>query len=151
MSSLGTHRRGFTLVEMVIVLIVAGIILVLALPPMASTLHRSQVRRAARVVASDLQLAFSLAAAYRRPLRITYNAVGQQYTFALVADGTLLRTRHLGSGSAYGLSSVAFSPASIEVFPNGMAASALTVDLERGEHARQVTMMRSGMVRVVQP
>ncbi len=118
---------------------------------MSSALHQSQVRRAARVVAADLQLAFSLAAGQRRTVRITCDAANQQYTITLVADGTLLFTRRLGSESAYALSSVAFSPTSIDVFPNGMAASALTIALERGDHSRHVTMMRSGMVRVVRP
>ncbi len=151
MPSLSTRRHGFTLVETVIAITVSGLILAIALPPMSSALHQSQVRRAARVVAADLQLTFSLAAGHGRPVRVTYDAVNQQYTIALVADGTLLRTRILGSESAYDLSSVAFSPTSIDVFPNGMAASALTIALERGGHSRQVTMMRSGMVRVVRP
>ena len=151
MPSFSTRRDGFTLVETVIAFTVSGIILAIALPPTTSALHQSQVRRAARVVATDLQLTFSLAARQRRPVRLTYDAVNQQYTIALIADGTLLRTRQLGSESAYALSSVAFSPTSIDVFPNGMAASALTITLERGDHSRQVTMMRSGMVRVVQP
>ncbi len=151
MPSHNTRRHGFTLIELAIALTVSGIILTIVIPPTLSALHQSQVRRAARVVAVDLQLTFSLAAGHRRPVRITYDAVNQQYTIALAANGTLLRTRKLGSESAYDLSSAVFSPISIDVFPSGMAASALTVDLERGDHSRQVTMMRSGMVRVVQP
>lgn len=146
-----TRRHGFTLIETAIAITVAGVIGAIAFPPMSSALHQSQVRRAARVVATDLQLTFSLAAGQRRTVRITCDAANQQYTITLVADGTLLFTRRLGSESAYALSSLAFSPFSIDVFPNGMAASALTIDLERGDHSRQVTMMRSGMVRVVQP
>ncbi len=151
MPSHSTRRHGFTLIETVIAFTVSGILFTIALPRTSSALHQSQVRRAARVVATDLQLTFSLAARQRRPLRLTYDPVNLRYTVTLVADGTLLRTRQLGSESAYALSSVAFSPTSIDVFPNGMAASALTITLERGDHSRQVTMMRSGMVRVVNP
>jgi hypothetical protein len=59
----------------------------------------------------------------------------------------VLRTRVLGTTSDYKLSSVRFTPAAIDVFPNGIASQALTVTLSGGTYSRTVTMSRVGMVR----
>lgn len=151
MRSLRMRQRGFTFVETLTALTVGGIILTFVFPASMSVVHRTQVRRAVRVVATDLQHALSVAAGSRRPVRVEYHPGGVRYTIARAADGTILRARELGDVSPYGLSSVSFTPAMVEVYPTGRVSTELVVTVERGGYARRVTLMRSGMIHAVQP
>lgn len=54
---LGQGRRGFTLVELVIVVLILGILAAVTGPRMVSAMNRAQVRAAARCVVADLERA----------------------------------------------------------------------------------------------
>jgi len=141
---------GFTLIEALIVMVVLGIMLALALPPTTAALQHSRVNRAARVVATDLRLAFSMAARQRRPIRVTFDETNRSYTFSDAADGTVLRTRLLGDLSAYRISTMTVDESEIVVVTTGLASAALTLTLTASGYSRQVSMMRASIVRVVQ-
>ena len=50
---------------------------------------------------------------------------------------------------AESLASVGGSPASIDIFPNGLASSGITITLGVTGYSRQVLMTRVGRVRVI--
>jgi len=62
----GALHRGFTLIEIVIVIVVIGLILRFALPGFSRTLRVGRVNRAAQVLSADLDRAFATAARQRR-------------------------------------------------------------------------------------
>lgn len=140
---------GFTLIEAVIAIVVLGVMLAVGIPPTTAALQRSRVDRAARVVATDLRLAFSMAARQRRPIRVTFDPINRSHTFSDATDGTVLRTRLLGDQSEYRLSAMTVDQSAIDVFPTGVASAPVTLTLTAGGYTRQVSMMRAGLVRVV--
>jgi hypothetical protein len=41
-----------------------------------------------------------------------------------------------------------FTPATLDVFPNGISSSKLTIDLANGDYSKQITASTAGFVRV---
>jgi len=142
------RAAGFTLLELVIVLVIMGMATALTFPTISRITTHSRVNQAAMVVAQDLSLAASAAARERKPIRIARGADRASITLSERAGGKLLSTRWLGRGDAYGLDSIAFSVSPVDLFPSGMTSSALSVMLWSGTYSRQVTMSRAGWVRV---
>jgi len=142
------RAAGFSLLELVIVLVILGVATAMAFPTISRITTHSRVNQAAMVVAQDLSLALSAAARERKPIRIARGADGASITLSERASGKLLSTRWLGKGDAYRLDSIAFSVSPVDLFPSGMTSSALSVTLWAGKYSRQVTLSRAGWVRV---
>lgn len=143
-----SRRRGFTLIEIFVGVATMGIVMLMGIPRLATAARHSRVNQAATVVAGDLELAFSLAARQRRPVRISYASGASDFLIADRGSGTVFRRRALTSESEWKLSSVSFSQPAVDVFPNGSASAPLTVALRSGGYSRQVTMSRVGLVRI---
>ena len=144
--SIIAESPGFTLLEALLTVVVLGILVSVALPRTGDALRHQRVNRATRVIATDLGLAFSLAARQRRPVRIAYDPGAEEYSFTDRASGSLLHRRRLGEGSEFALTSITFSTLPVDVMPTGIATSALTITVGSGTYFRQVIMMRAGMV-----
>lgn len=143
-------RRGFTVTELLAVIVVVGILAVMIGPRVTALMSRAGASNASTVIALDLEQAVSLAARQRRPVRITADPTTQSYTFADRASGTVLFKRLLGTGSASSSATgLTFSPNPIDVFPTGLTSAGLTVSVTAGSVVRQVTMSTGGFVRVI--
>jgi prepilin-type N-terminal cleavage/methylation domain-containing protein len=140
--------RGFTLPEALLVIVIIGFMAAVALPPAARWIESGRLDGAQTVVASDLQTALSMAGRQRKPVRITWNASTSTYTISDRATGTVYRTRVLAAGSDLKVGSVTFSPATVDVFPGGVASGPLTVTLTWNGSTRTVAMTRAGLVRL---
>ncbi len=142
------ERAGFTLIELIIVVVIFSIVTTAALPAVSLITTHARVNQAAAVVGHDLAVAVSSAARQRTPIRIARGGDRQSMTVAERASGTVLETRWLGPDTQYGLDSVSFSATPIDLFPSGFTSSALTVTVWGRGYSRQVTMSRAGWVRV---
>jgi prepilin-type N-terminal cleavage/methylation domain-containing protein len=71
-------RLGFTLVELMIVLVIIGIAAAIVVP-MASSAGSLQIRAAANIVASDLEYAKSLSISRGQRYAVIFNATGASY------------------------------------------------------------------------
>ncbi|GAC1421236.1 MAG: hypothetical protein NVSMB53_19850 [Gemmatimonadaceae bacterium] len=140
---------GFTVLELIIVVVIFGIMVTLALPAMSRIIRHNRVNRAATVIASDLQNAFSTAGRSRQPVRIQADTVNRSYQFIDRKTGTVLRIRTFyGDTSEFKLTSLTFIPTTVDVFPSGISSAALTVGLANGDYAKQITASTAGFVRV---
>jgi len=94
----GSNQLGFTFPEMLIVLILIAIIAGIAYGAFNRMAVNSNLRTAARDIASDFQLARQRAMAENTNLTITFDSVNHTYTVPQAGGGTL--TKNLASYSA---------------------------------------------------
>ena len=143
-------KLGFTLLETMVVVVLAGATASFVAPSVSNSVSRARIGRAAATVAGDLELAFSHAARQRKPVRVTFAGSTPSYTITDRATGTVLLARDFGPGSELALSSLTASAQTLDVYPSGIASGPDTLRLRLNEHARVVTVTRVGLIRGLQ-
>ena len=143
-----SSRRGVTLVESMIVIVVFGTMLSIGLPRVSEGVRQRRVIGAANALNSDIPIAFSLAARQRKPVWLTYDAPSGEVRITNRAGDTTFVSRALKSTSEYMLDTVTMTPSSVQVFPNGVSSSAFTIRLSNGSFVRQISVSRTGLSRV---
>ncbi len=141
-------RRGFTLPEAMIVVVILGVMFSISLPRFNATVRQRRVISATTTLNADMPVAFSLAARQRKPVTLTYDAATGEVRVNDRATGTLYLRRALRSTSEYMLDSVSMTPSSVQIFPNGMASAPFTMRLVNGRFVRQIAVGRTGHTRV---
>ncbi len=139
---------GYSLIELLFVMVVLGILLAITYVKVGPTLERARVRGAAGVLATDLQYAQALAARYRTPMVFTVDATQKTYQIADRGGANVYRLRNLGAGGEYVLDQFTATPTAVEVFPNAVVAQSATYTLGLNGYRRRVTFSRAGQVRV---
>jgi prepilin-type N-terminal cleavage/methylation domain-containing protein len=144
------HRRsGFSIAELVMVVVILGILASLASPKAYRVVTRSTVDRAAVVVAADLELAVVLARRSSHPVRLALESPGT-YTLRDLATSpadSLRFRRRLELGGDAGLEALTFSRRVVRISPDGSTDGALTVTLGGGGQTRMVSLSAAGKVR----
>src|SRR5450759_4104080 len=141
--------KGFSIFELLIVVVILGVLATMTGPAMSRIVRHQRVNRPATVIASDMQNAFAVAARQREPVRIQADAATRSYQFVDRKTGTVLRIRTFyGDTSEYRLTSLVFSSATLDVFPNGVSSDAVKIDLANGDYARVITASTAGFVRL---
>ena len=145
-------RAGFTMMEILAVVIIFGVLATVAMPKVQGIMRSSRVNAASAVVAGDLSHAYTLAARSRRPVRLTCSADGLSYTIAdrETPDSPMV-SRLLGTDKDVKVDAGTCSATSVDFFPNGLASTGFDVTLASGGSARLVTMSRAGKVRITTP
>ena len=147
-----TRIDGYTLIEMVLVMVIAGILLAVGVARLAPALEHANVRAAANVVAGDLQYAQVLAVRYRKPISVIVASATKQYLIRDRDDATkVYRTRLLGPDTDFGLDELTSSPTSVELFPNGIARETMVMTLGLNGFQRNVRLTRAGQIRILAP
>ncbi len=142
-----TREAGITLMELMASLVVLVLVISVASRPMARTVQRDRVNRAAAVLAGDLELAFALAGRQRAPVRIVFDSTGMQYSLTDRKTGTVYRSRALGPGSDFTVTTLRFVPAVVDVFPTGVASGPLAITVGASGYTRNITMSRASTIR----
>jgi type II secretion system protein H len=140
------NRSGYTLVEALVVVVIFSLTTAFAAPRVTSALSHYRLDRAAAVLASDLEYAQTVAERQRSPVVFAIDATNLRYTFTDRVSGTLLLSREMGAAAEYSVQSLTSSPASIQIFPAGLASGQITITLAAGAYTRQVIVSRTGQV-----
>lgn len=143
------------MVEIAFAFVIIGIMTMMTIPRIRQNMLSHQTRRAAAVVAGDLERAFSLAARYRRPMRLSC-VVGAggvctnaTYTIADRTGGTVRIRRELRNDGDLGTMTVRLWTTPVDIFPSGVATQLDTVTITAGNSTRKVAMTTAGQVRIV--
>lgn len=142
--------QGYTMIELATTLVVAGILTTAGIVAVRPAVQHAKVRSAANVVAGDLQYAQALAVRERRPIFVVVDSAGMQL---VIRDRDLVtkvyRTRVLGPGSDFSLDHLSVTGGSIQLFPNGVAGSTITITLGLSGFQRRVRLTRAGQIRII--
>jgi len=139
--------RGFTLVELLLVLAIAGVVLLIALPSVADTRDRLLVEQAA----------YDIAAAHTRA-RLTAVVEGHLALLTVrddslrldVVDGVDTLPRWAAAGPSQTGVALSGGPRIVPFAPIGVSIGLAnaTYALSRGARSRQVVVSRYGRVRI---
>jgi len=137
------------MVELLIVVTMAGIVGGLSIGKLSAYMMQQRVAKAAFSVTNDLQQAFAIAGRIRRPVRIVIDTATMQLSITDRAQTTVMR--RVGLGQSYGLkaTNVSFYPATpLEIYPNGLASDTMWISLQSSGTSRYIRVSRAGMVQV---
>lgn len=137
----GSHRNraGFTLSELMVVVVLIGIGMAIVVPNFAGSLRATKSERAAAELQSDLRWAISNARANGRPLQVVFSSNG--YMVRDPADSTrVFRERDYGHAAAF------TSSADPMIFPWGMVQPA-QVSVDGATGLRQLNLLPTGKLR----
>ncbi|HEU4649241.1 MAG TPA: GspH/FimT family pseudopilin [Gemmatimonadales bacterium] len=150
-STPGACCRGFTLIEMIIVITALGLLLAVGVPKVGRQISRYRLGRTAVVVAGDLEQALSMAARSRKPIRFACCSSGT-YTLTERNTGTTRLTRNLAKDSDYGVRTVTASTSPIDFFPSGLTSltATETITISNPAGSRRITLTPAGQVRILQ-
>lgn len=138
-------RRGFSLIEVLMVVVLIGILLSVAIPSVGRQVTRDRVQRSAMVVQGMLDDAAAFAVRQRAPVEVTLS--GGTLLVTDRASGDVLRSRSFGPDQDL-RATLAMTPAGgITIFPNGRADNALSINLTGGGASQTVTRSTTGVVR----
>jgi type II secretion system protein H len=145
-------RKGFTLLELLVVMVLAAIVLATAVPSIGRMMATNDVQRSASVISADLQQAHALAARRRVPVRIVVDTTNKRIRIRNYSGtDTTLVDRRFGKNGEYPLQSMTSNVLDLTVYPNGLAASSISITVRAESKSRTINMSRVGQVRVVSP
>jgi hypothetical protein len=140
------------MIELALVFSMIAIMTAMAIPRIARILQANRVNGTVATVAADLEQAFTIAARYRRPMRISCTCGTGVYTIADRADGTVRLRRALVGDMDLGNMTLAFEDplvGIVDVFPSGVSTAPLQVRITLGASTRAVTLSTAGQVRII--
>jgi prepilin-type N-terminal cleavage/methylation domain-containing protein len=154
-TQLSSRRRGFSMIELLVVITLIGVISLMAMGRTSSMMTQWRVTRAAQAYAEELQSAFAIVGRDRKPVRVVLvikNTAPKMIEIQVInRDSTVFyRRRNLGPESAYKLdpSDISASSTNLWIFPPGLAADTLTVRFTRQGKFRRVRLLRGGLVQI---
>lgn len=133
------NRAGFTLVEVMIVIVLVGLLSAMVGPPMFGYLQAHRLQTGADRLTTDLQYTRSQAISRGRVLVMATTV--NSYSITDPSDGTVLRQRNLDRGVALALAQ------QTNFYPWGMA-DPCDFNISNNAGAKQVSLLPTGIVEV---
>lgn len=142
-------RGGYTLAEILVVVMILSIAAAMVIPNVISTSDMQAVG-AARIIASDLQYAQSVAVTTQVPVTVQFDPASESYSLRntsgllihpMTKSGYTIRFSSLGGYDRLDLSSASFGGTSSVTFDEmGSANSSGTVVVQAGAHVYRITV-----------
>ncbi len=132
-----SNARGFTLIEMLVIISVLGTIMAFAAPPMSRFMRTNRITGATNTLAGDLRYARSLASSQRRTYE--FRVAPTSYSIVCVSPARTILTRTLDHGVHFAARDT------MTFFAYGLTESA-TLTLQKDDCSRIVRMNATGQV-----
>ena len=143
-------NQGYTMAEMALTLVVAGIVTTAGVVTLGPAVEHAKVRSAANAVAGDLQYAQTIAVRERRPISVLVEPDSMRI---VIRDrdqtSNIHRVRSFGADTDFSLDHLSATSPSLEMFPNGLAGSTVSITLGLRGFLRQVKVTRAGQIRII--
>ncbi|MEO5739706.1 MAG: prepilin-type N-terminal cleavage/methylation domain-containing protein [Vicinamibacterales bacterium] len=146
-------RKGFTLIELMLVFCLVGIVMAVAIRSVGDTIRRDRVNKAMAILSADMEQAFAVAARQRTPMRLLFDSTRMTFSVAQRSDTTLkYRVRQFKTGDL-ALDYMSISRTTLDIMPSGLSADTLSLRLgiyskSNSLYDRTLRMSRGGMVRI---
>lgn len=138
-------RPAFTVIELLIVLVIAGILISISANSIGRQIRRDRVLRSATVVEGVLAEAGQMAVRRRQPVTLTL--AGTTLRINDRASGAALRSRNFGPGFDL-RATLAMTPSTgITIYPNGRANQAVTITVTGSGVSQTIARTATGIVR----
>jgi type II secretory pathway pseudopilin PulG len=137
------------MVEIALTLCILGIMTAMMIPKIGRVVQATRLNREIAIVAADMEQAFTLAARYRRPMRLSCTCGTQTYTIADRTGGTVRLSRRLGADADLGTLTLTFSATPVDIFPSGVSTAPDTLRITSGISTRAVVLSTAGTVRII--
>jgi prepilin-type N-terminal cleavage/methylation domain-containing protein len=143
-------RRGFTLLEVLVVIVIVGVVTGLSMSRFSKYLAHERVAKAAVGIANDISTAFAIPGRIRRPVRIRVDTSAMALMVTDRAQSTTYRQTAFGSRYNLTGTSVTYYPSTaLEVYPNGIASDTMLITLSSNGYTRRVRVSKGGTVQVM--
>jgi Tfp pilus assembly protein FimT len=144
------------MIELALTLTIIAIMAAMMVPKIGRVMQAARVNRQTAIIAADLEQSFTLAARYRKPMRLNCTCGTQTYTIADRTGGTVRLSRRLGADADLGTLTLTFTTnpvigvnGLVDIFPSGVSSTSLTARITSGISTRAVTLSTAGQVRIV--
>jgi prepilin-type N-terminal cleavage/methylation domain-containing protein len=145
-------RSGFSLIEMMVVFVIAGVLMGLSAGRISAYVTQQRVVMAAAAMQNDLQQAFAIAGRNRQPIRIVLDTTQMMLSITNRSGTTVFRRVQFGKQYTLNSSNVKYYPSTpYEIYPNGLASDTMSITLSAKGYARNIKVSRAGMVQVRNP
>lgn len=145
------ERLGFTLIEVLVVIVIIGILVTIAGTSVSKQLTRDRVIRAATVVEGMLVDATQLAVRRRVPICVTQDGnilqLRERSAGSTCSTAPVAKMRGFGQGSDMEATLTLNPAAGITIFPNGRANSDLSVTVTGNGAQFVIRRTATGIVR----
>ncbi|MGQ9464293.1 MAG: pilus assembly FimT family protein [bacterium] len=88
-------KKGFTLIEMMVVIGIIGVIIAIAVPNFAAMQRRARIRAATQTLAQDLRQIRERALATGIPHQIGFNPVTREYIVTYISNGVPVQKSYI--------------------------------------------------------
>jgi type II secretory pathway pseudopilin PulG len=133
---------------MLVVIVIVGIAMATTIPKVGAVTNQTKVQRANQALQQDVQQAWTIAGRNRAPVTLKFVSSSMQLQITDLAGTTVYKRTGYGTGGGYGLTSteLKMAPATITVFPNGLANDTVGFSVIRSSYSRRFWVSKSGMV-----
>lgn len=134
------YQRGFSLLELMIVIVIIGILSSIAYPAFSSWRERTAVNSAANSLLSHFKQARVMSVAENRSVRITFTSTGYTYDADTTSGSTCEQCRTEEVPLEQFSNEMTVSPTTTRTLTSRGTANAGTVTLTLGSTSREVTL-----------
>jgi prepilin-type N-terminal cleavage/methylation domain-containing protein len=132
-------RKGFTLVELIVMIGIFGLLVTMAMPSVSRYVRSNRLATSTERMAADIQMVRTMSIANGRIYRLAVTPGGYQIIDPV--SGDVIRDRQFDGNVQLG------AAATIHFFPWGMADAAV-FNLQNGCGARMINLLPTGIVEV---